>query len=123
MALDIVRVSQDLTVYKGDAEEFSVAVVDSLAADVDLTTGFTARMHLKASAADADEVLELTEADGLTLGDGSITIAMTAAQTAALTLKGYVYDIEVIETATDDVRTVARGRVLVTDDVTDPPTP
>lgn len=70
---------------------------------VDLT-GYTARMQIKTKLADTTNLLELTSspAAGLTVDNvaKTITITLTAAQTAALTFKTAVYSLEMVSSAT-----------------------
>lgn len=62
-------------------------------------TGYTARMHLRKNIDDSDTVLALTtENGGITLGgsNGTVTLAISATDTAALTSVEGVYDLELV---------------------------
>jgi hypothetical protein len=83
-------------------------------------TGYTARMQARAKVADATPVISLTTetAGGITLGGsaGTITLALTAAQTTAITAGRYVYDLELVTGTT--VRRLLEGIITVSAEVT-----
>ena len=83
-------------------------------------TGFSARMMLRAVYADASPVLSLASGSGLTVDgpNGTVTVLITAAQTAALPAGTYVYDIELVAPDTVTVTKLARGKVIVLAEVT-----
>jgi hypothetical protein len=86
---------------------------------VDLT-GCTARMQARAKITDAATLLSLTtENGGIALGGtaGTVTINMTAAETAALTWKSAVYDLEIVFADTT-VRRLLAGSISVSPEVT-----
>lgn len=86
---------------------------------VDLT-GCTARMQVRDRITSADVLLELTtENGGLALGGaaGTVTFQMSAAETADLTWKAGVYDLEVVM-ADGFVRRFLAGVALVLPEVT-----
>ncbi len=86
---------------------------------VDLT-GCVARMHVRERIDSPTTLLELTtENGGIELGGtaGTIRRRMTAAQTAALTWRSGVYDLE-IEFPGGIVRRVLAGPVVVSPEVT-----
>lgn len=83
-------------------------------------TGFTARMHIRASVGSADVLLELsTENGGIAIdpATGTITLSISATDTAALTWRQGVYDLELTDGA-GVVTRLARGRVAVCPEVT-----
>ena len=85
---------------------------------VDLT-GYTARMHVRVTAATASTIIELTTANSrIVLGgtDGTITLALTATETAALTAGSYVYDLELLSGSS--VQRLLEGDFVVTSEVT-----
>ena len=91
----------------------------SPSAPVDLS-GCTARMQVRAKISDTAVLLELTtENDGITLGDeaGTIDLSVTAEQSAAITWKGGVYDLE-IEFADGVVKRLVEGSITVSPEVT-----
>ena len=59
-------------------------------------TNYTARMQVREDVTSTSTIISLTQAAGLTLGGaaGTIVIALTATQTAALVSGNYVYDLE-----------------------------
>jgi Na+/serine symporter len=82
-------------------------------------TSYTAAMKIRPSWDSATVSLSLTNGSGITLGGalGTITVTLTAAQTAALggTIvrnAAYVYDLEVTS-AGGEVTKVARGTCLI----------
>ena len=85
---------------------------------VDLT-GYTARMQLKMSYADTVPALSLTSGSGITLGGvlGTIDIAITAIQTAALQATTYLYDLELVSSG-GQVTRLLEGKIKVTPEVT-----
>lgn len=82
---------------------------------VDLT-GYSARMQIRKKFG-GTLLIELTDGDGLTLSGaaGTVTIDMTAAQTAEITRSG-VYDLELVIGST--VTKVLRGQFILTHEVT-----
>jgi hypothetical protein len=83
-------------------------------------TGFTARMQLRQTVTSSTVLLELTtENGGITLGGvlGTINIAATAVQTAALTQKSAVYDLEMVYPG-GAVRRLIEGTVTISPEVT-----
>ena len=62
-------------------------------------TGYTARMHVRTTAATTTTLIELTTANSrITLGgaSGTVTLTISATDTAALTPGKYVYDLELV---------------------------
>ena len=82
----------------------------------DLSSGFTAKMEIKADKAGVAD-LALTNGSGITLGNGSVTIAMTSAQTDTLPAGTYYYDFEITETSPGTVTTLFEGTVTIIQDV------
>lgn len=85
---------------------------------VDLT-GFTARMHIRTAVTAASPSLELTTTNGRIVLNptlGTITLQITAADTAALVAKRYVYDLELVSGAT--VTRLLQGGFTVSPEVT-----
>jgi hypothetical protein len=82
-------------------------------------TGFTARMHIRTTVAAASTTLELTTANGritLNPSQGTITLQLTATETAALAAKRYVYDLELVSGAS--VTRLLQGAFTVSPEVT-----
>ena len=83
-------------------------------------TGFTARAQIRPSAASATTTLSLTtENTRITLGGtaGTITLNISATDTAALTAGRYVYDLELVS-AGGIVTRLLQGVVTVSANVT-----
>lgn len=82
-------------------------------------SGSTARMQARPSVESATVILELTtENSGITLVDNTLTLAITAADTAALPVGSYKYDLE-IQTGVEVIRLV-QGSFRVSPEVTRP---
>jgi len=82
-------------------------------------TGYTAAMQVRATVESASPVLTFGVGTGLTMGGvaGTVTLAVTDAQTTALAAGAYVYDLEL--TAADDTITrLVQGAFHVDGEVT-----
>lgn len=81
-------------------------------------SGYTGRMQIRTSAESAEVVLELTTDNGrMTLDDTTnITLQLDNATTAALTARGYVADIELVNGGV--VTRLAGGPIVVTREIT-----
>lgn len=89
------------------------------AVPVDLT-GCTARMQVRAAVDAADVLLELTTENGrILIGGlaGTVTLRLTAAETAAITWPRGVYDLEVVH-ADASVRRLVAGSIKLSPEVT-----
>lgn len=107
--------------YIEQGADFLVPLVfkDSAGAAIDVT-GYTARMHIRASRDDAATLLELTNANGrLVIGgaNGTVTIKLTALETAAFTWTKGVYDLELVR-PDGFVTRALEGRVSISKEVT-----
>lgn len=83
-------------------------------------TGYTARMQIRPSVASSTLTLALTTENGrIALGGaaGTITLTISATDTATLTAGRYVYDIELIA-AGGTVTRLLQGVLVVTANVT-----
>ena len=83
-------------------------------------TGFTARMQIRPTAASATTTLSLTtENSRIALGGaaGTITLSISATDTAAITAGRYVYDLELVS-AGGIVTRLLQGVVTVSANVT-----
>ena len=96
---------------------------DANSAPINLT-GYTARMQIRRKVTSADSLLELTTTNGrITLGGvlGTITLAIAAADTAALPAtpsdRRWYYDLELVPAGGNVVR-LLQGRVVVSPEVT-----
>jgi hypothetical protein len=115
----------NLTMRQGDTYQHEFHWVDSLGVAIDLT-GWTARMQIRKSAgSSAEPLLDLDSEDltdiylTLAYATGVVTLEIPAAVTAALKVTdSAAYDIEIEETATEYVETIAEGTVIVQREVT-----
>ena len=109
-------VSYDLTIPQGTTWSLDL-VYKRGTAPVSLT-GAQARMQLRTSYDAPTAAISLTQASGITLGGaaGTIGVALTDAQTAALPAGRYVYDLELIETG--KVTRLIEGVAICTPEVT-----
>ena len=74
-------------------------------------TGHTARMEVRRTLDASTTIVSLTTANGrisINGALGTITLTLTASETAALTQSG-VYDLEIVKTSTGEVHKVVRG--------------
>jgi len=83
-------------------------------------TGYSARMQVRPSIKSTEVVIELTTANGrivLYPALGKIELLLTAVQTAALTAKQCVYDLELVS-ASGHVTRLLQGAFTITPEVT-----
>ena len=86
----------NMKVYQGST--FSLAPQWKIDNSYVNVTGYTAAMSVKNSPSSSTTIISLTSSNGrITVGttDGKFTLALTAAETTALTAGQYVYDLEV----------------------------
>ena len=108
----------DITAEQGAAFAMRATYKDSNAAAVDLT-GYTARMQVRKSVASATVILELTTSNSrITLGGsaGTVDLAVTAADMAAISAGVYVYDLELVNDSA--VTRLIQGAFTVSAEVT-----
>lgn len=82
-------------------------------------TGFGARMQIRATYADQDALLSLTDNNGLTIDGpaGTIAIVISATDTATLPRGNQVYDLEIISSS-GEVDRLLSGLVIVSPEAT-----
>jgi hypothetical protein len=106
---------QPLDIYQGD-DYAAVANVTHEGLPVDLSP-YTASAQIRRSPADLDASVDAT----FTCNCVGSTVQITLAHTVTVALSGcYVWDLELTETATGLIRTIARGPVHVSQEVTRP---
>lgn len=108
----------NMTIEQGATFSAVLTWRDSNGSAINLT-GHTARMQIRTSARAAAATLSLTTENGrIALGGaaGTITLSISAADTAAIQARPYVYDLELVNGAT--VTPVVKGACLVTPEVT-----
>ena len=87
-----------LTIEQGATLSRVLTYKDSAGSSINLT-GFTARMSLRTDIEDSSAILSLTTENGriaLGGGAGTITLTVSASDTAALTAGNGVYDLEIV---------------------------
>ena len=114
--------SFDLEIHQGGTYNLPLIWQDSSKTPIDIS-GRQARMHVRATHSDDAILLELTTENGrIVLGgvDGTITLALTASETAVLTLTFGVYDLELYydDSGTEVVDKIIWGNVTVIPEVT-----
>lgn len=109
----------DFTIEKGTTFTRVLTWKDENSSAYDLT-GYTARMHVRETVNESDTIVELTtENSRISLGGvaGTITLTITAADTAALTEDSGVYDLELVSSG-GEVTRLLEGNVSIPDEVT-----
>ncbi len=119
---------QELEVFQGAYWSQRLVWKDANDDPIDLT-GFTARMQVRRTVDETGEpLLELTDGDGITLGeadptDGVILLELEATQTAALPAtpsdRKWRYDLELVPSDAH-VRRLMMGKFVVSLEVTRP---
>jgi hypothetical protein len=82
-------------------------------------TGYTARLMARESYDSPSAFISLTTSSGITLGGalGTITLSMSATQTAGLPATRGVYDLELVSSS-GNVSRLLEGSLMVTPEVT-----
>jgi hypothetical protein len=96
-------VAGDCSFYPTDADGVAFAL-----------TGFTAKLQIRENPSTA-AIIDITPT--VNTSDNSVNFSLTPAQTTLLTKTDYVYAIELTQTSTSKVLTLARGQVLVTPEI------
>lgn len=104
----------NLTVYRGDTLVLDVVLTDTTTGLVLDLTGYSALAQIRATAdaASADASLAAV----LTPAEGKVTLTLSAAASAALTITTGVWDLQLTD-GSGVVRTYLAGSVTVTPDV------
>lgn len=106
----------DIDIYRGDDYTLSIPVVNEATPPAPFPlTGLTFSAQLRLTH-DSDEAIPFTVEVDLTTS--AITLSLTETQTAALTGRRYVWDLQTTRTADNYVETWLAGRVTVGKDVT-----
>lgn len=111
---------QDFDIDQGSNWTEQLIWKDEALDPVDLT-GYTARLQIRRRVGSSVVQLELTTGAGITLGGalGTIDLAITAAQSAALPArqgKRFVYDLEMVNGS--NVHRLLQGKLIVSPEVT-----
>lgn len=74
-------------------------------------TGYTSAMQVREAADSTAYLLSLTSSAGITLGGtaGTITVAITSAQSSAIPAGSYAYDLEIISSGGEVTRLLQGG--------------
>ena len=82
-------------------------------------TGYTARMQVRDSSDATATLLSLTSGSGITLGGtaGTIAVAITSTQSAAIASGAYAYDLELVSSG-NIVTRLLQGAFIVSGNVT-----
>ncbi len=117
MALDIVYKDVPQAIKRGDdiALVFD-EIVDSTGSDVDLSTGYTAKLQARNDPDDTSAIISLTDSSGLTLGDGKVTATITSTNSAAYTFDSAHYELEVTSVPGGEVKTIRGGTIKLVKD-------
>jgi len=79
-------------------------------------TGYTAKLQARTQYGASTAMVTLTNGSGITLGDGTFSLTFTNAQTSAMPLGQWVYDLEI--TSGGIVTRLLQGSFTVTPQVT-----
>lgn len=110
---------QNLTIYRGSAFDEIFEFKDESGALINFT-GFSARMQARLTPASNNVLLDVSTANGkLTLGGalGTLSMTLSAAETAALTFESASYDLELIA-ANGRVDRILKGTITLDTEVT-----
>ena len=107
----------DIIIEQGSTFALTLYYKDDVGDAIDLT-GYTVDMDIRDSHGGTEIVaatISITDAP-----TGKIAIGISATLTAAITAEAGVYDIELTEIATDIVKRLMQGDVLISPEVTTP---
>jgi hypothetical protein len=116
--MTIKPTKRDWTVYQGAAFSKNLTWKDSAGNPIDLT-GYTAAMQAREKVTDTTTFIDIDTDAGITLGGalGTIDIVLTAATTAAITVKGGDFDLKLIP-ASGEAGRLVYGTITVSPEVT-----
>lgn len=109
----------ELNINQGSNLSLEIALKNADGTPLNLT-GYTARMQLRASYTSPQVIVELTTENGrlvITPLTGLVTLLLSAATTAALVAKTYVYDLEIVS-ASGFVTRMLQGEAVISPEVT-----
>lgn len=108
----------DLYIDQGATFERVITWKQTNGTPVDLT-GYSARMQIRRTKSNETALVSLTNANGITLGgtSGTIAISISAAVTEALTFRRAVYDLELVS-PNGSVYRLLQGAVALSKEVT-----
>lgn len=111
--IDAVFKKENIELKQGDDNEIIFAIIDSAGDAVDLSTGYTAKLQTRVNQTDTTTVLSVTEATGLTLGDGTVKFVSNATASALLDFSQATYELEIKKTTGAIIKTVRRGTITL----------
>ena len=111
--IDAVFKKENIELKQGDDNEITFTIIDSAGDAVDLSTGYTAKLQARVNQSDSAAVLSVTNATGLTLGDGTVKFVSNAAASAALNFSQATYELEIKKTTGNLVKTLRRGTITL----------
>lgn len=102
----------DIVIEQGATFSRVITWKDASGTPVDLT-GYSARMEVRNSVASGQPILALTSGQGITLGGtaGTITLSISAVDTAALDFSNARYDLELVQGS--NVKRLLKGTVTL----------
>ena len=95
----MINTAYDLDAFRGCTFRIQVGYQNPDGSLINLSTGYTAKMVI----GDGASALTLTGGSGLTLGNGTIDVVVTAAQTKAFEAGTYPYDLTITATGGDTI--------------------
>lgn len=118
--LDIAFAEQQISIRKSDDVDVTFAIKTAAGVNVNLTTGYTAKLQARVNPDDASPVISLDNTAGLVLGNGTIVASFANADTAAYDFETATFELEITQTdgggaGVDLVKTARRGTVTTTD--------
>jgi len=109
----------EITWYRGDSYPLELTIKDKSSGLVIDLTGYSFKFTVDSKENPADETTNLFVVDGVLDGDpttGKISFTPTASNTD-LSPKDYYYDVQMTD-ASNNIRTIAKGRFKITQDIT-----
>lgn len=109
----------DLTIEQGATFRKTFRWRDSTNTPIDLT-GYTARMQIREEYDSSNYIIELTTANGgiaITEAEGVVDLFISDSNTAAITNKRGVYDLELITPSAEVIKFI-KGAVIIIEEVT-----
>lgn len=120
---DTVTIKQgqkrNIKVVKGETYDHIYTYADDNGVAIGIT-GYTARMHIRATVDATTTLYEAVSGGDLTIGGtaGTVTLSIPAATTAAWTFLSGVYDVELVSPAGKVIKLVGVSRVTISPEVT-----
>ena len=104
--------SVNLIVNQKASFEVTFNVLNSNSAPLDLT-GYSANAKFKADITAPDTTATAFQTSFANASNGSVTIALTPAQTAAMQVGRYVYDVAITNNSTNFKTRIVEGKITV----------